>query len=73
MIPKGVKIYGSGRIKAKAGQEIPVVLKSVKGIDDRIKKAGEKFQSKSGKKADEKKSFGSNSGYQAPLSEEKDK
>jgi hypothetical protein len=41
IVPDGVKVYGPGRIRAKAGQELPQALKTQK-VEAAIKKAGEK-------------------------------
>lgn len=49
-VPEGVKVYGSGRISAKAGQELPDFLKQTKGFEDTVIKAGEKYAKAKSKK-----------------------
>jgi hypothetical protein len=61
-VPEGVKVYGLGRQRFKAGQELPVHMMKIKGIEKSIEKAGNKYAE--GKKQDSKiekkpESFGS--------------
>ena len=54
IIPEGVKVYGSGKIKAKAGQELPEFLKNVDGFEKKVTKAGEKYAENKKKEKAEK-------------------
>ena len=53
IVPEGVKVYGPGKQVFKAGQEIPHHLKKVKGVEEAVQKAGDKYAGKKQIKKDD--------------------